>query len=112
MANCEVLEKKLEHELETIEAKLASGAEMTDKDLERIDLLTHALKSLMCWKDMKEDETEYEEGMSGRHGRAANGRYVSRASNRSYADGYSRGYSEAMSRHFPPDYTNPDWMYR
>ncbi len=106
MANCEVLEKKLEHELDAIETKLAGGAEMTDKDLEHIDRLTHALKSLACWKDMKGYYDEEEPGMSGRRGRATNGRYISRDPGRSYSDGYSRGYSEAMNRAYPPE-----WRY-
>lgn len=103
MSKCEVLEKKLEHELESIEARLASGAEMTDKDLDHLDKITHTLKSLACWKDMK-GETETEEpGMSGRYGRSYTGRY-----GRSYSEGYSRGYSEAMNRNYPPEY----WPYR
>ena len=43
------------------------------------------------------------DGMSGRRGRAMNGRYISRTGGSSYADGYTHGYSEAM-RQMSPDY--------
>lgn len=104
MDKFEFLEKKMCMELETIEQKLQSGTEMTDKDLERADKLAHAMKSLATYKAMKEAEEEYDEGgMSGYRGRGRNGRYVSREGAASYADGYSRGYSEAMrqSGHYP-----------
>ena len=107
---CETLEKKLKSELEAIETKLASGVEMTEKDLDRIDKLAHALKSLKCYMDMEGADEEWEDaGMSGRRGRAANGRYISRDAGRSYSDGYSRGYAEAMSRHYPPEYPGVEW---
>lgn len=104
MAKCEVLEKKLEQELESIEARLASGTEMTDKDLEHLDKITHTLKSLACWKDMKGEYDNEELSMSGRYVRGTSGRY-----GRSYSEGYSRGYSEAMRRSYPPD---DYWQYR
>jgi hypothetical protein len=114
MVNCDIIEKKLVQELQAIEAKFTNGVEMTEKDLDRIDKILHSLKSLGCWKDMMQrDEEQMEEGMSGRRGRAANGRYVSRDPGSSYSEGYSRGYSEAMSRRYPPDYPANDWpMYR
>ena len=107
MDKYEELEKVMCTELETLERKIkSSGAEMSMSDLEKIDKLAHAMKCLATYKAMKEAE-EMEEGMSGRRGRAANGRFVSResaASAASYADGYSQGYSEAMrqqSGHYP-----------
>lgn len=106
MENYEVIEKALCEEVEVIEQKLRGGAEMSETDLKRIDMIFHAMKSLATYKAMKESE-EYDEGMegySGRRGRAANGRYVSRDGGASYAEGYSNGYSEAMSQmsgHWP-----------
>lgn len=96
MNKYEGLEKAMCKELETIERRIASGAEMTLQDLEKVDKLAHALKSLATYNAMKDAE-EYEmDGMSGRRGRAMNGRYVSRDGGK-YEDGYSQGYSAAMS---------------
>lgn len=101
-----VLEDKMCKELELIEEKYKGGAEMSEVDLKRVDMLAHALKSLATYKAMKEaDEYGYEDGMSGRRGRNPyNGQYMSRegGSNQSYASGYGQGYSDAMSGHFPP----------
>lgn len=93
----ENLEKCMHKELEVFDQKIKSGTEISTADLEKIDKLTHALKSLATYTAMKEAEEEgYSEGgMSGRRGRGMNGRYVSRDGG-SYADGYSQGYSEGM----------------
>lgn len=98
----EVLEQKMCKELEQLQAKYAANPaqQMTPQDLEMIDKLYHALKSMATYTAMKEAE-EYEAGgMSGRRGRAANGRYISRDMDhpQSYSDGYAEGYSEAMNQ--------------
>ena len=110
----EVLEQKMCKELEQLEAKYASNPtqQMSSQDLETIDKLYHALKSMATYTAMKEAE-EYDGegwngegvGNSGRRGRSPmTGRYVSRSS---YDDGYARGFSEAMnemggnSGHYP-----------
>jgi len=101
MEKFEALEKAMCKELETLEQKLKGSAEMSIQDLDKVDKLAHAMKSLATYKAMKEAEEEYgegEEGFSGRRGRAANGRYVSRDGGSSYSDGYSQGYAEAMSQ--------------
>jgi len=101
MEKFETLEKAMCKELETLEQKLKGSAEMSVQDLDKVDKLAHAMKSLATYKAMKEAEEEYgegEEGFSGRRGRAANGRYVSRDGGSSYSDGYSQGYAEAMSQ--------------
>lgn len=99
MEKFEMLEKEMCKELEAIEQKIKGGAEMSTADLDKIDKLVHALKSLVTYKAMVEADEEYSDdhGMSGRRGRAMNGRYVSREGG-SYADGYSHGYSEAMNQ--------------
>ena len=100
------LEKTLCKELEALEQKMKGGADMTMQDLEKVDKLAHAMKSLATYKAMKEaEEYEEEEGFSGRRGRAANGRYVSRDGGNSYAEGYSRGYAEGMNmpHGYPPE---------
>lgn len=101
MDKFENLEKAMCKELEALEHKI-QGGEMSVQDLDKVDKLAHAMKSLATYTAMKEAE-EYEDGMSGRRGRAMNGRYVSRDGGSSYADGYSQGYSEAMhqSGHYP-----------
>ena len=104
----EHLEHKMCKELELLEDKVKSG-DMSTQDLEKIDKLAHALKSLKTYTAMMEAEEGYEEegfsgysgeggGNSGRRGLGANGRYVSREGGSSYAEGYSQGYSEAMSQ--------------
>ena len=101
MEKFEALEKAMCKELETLEQKLKGAAEMSVQDLEKVDKLAHAMKSLATYKAMKEAEEEYgegEEGFSGRRGRAMNGRFVSRDGGSSYSDGYSQGYAEAMSQ--------------
>lgn len=121
----EVLEKSMCKELENIERKLEGGQEMSIQDLDKADKLVHAMKSLATYKAMKEAEEYEQDGFSGRRGRVADGRYVSRTGNemssrQSYDDGYSRGYSEAMnhmnrdgvSGHYypmPPEHYAPKW---
>ena len=107
MEKFETLEKSMCMELEALEQKLKGGTEMSVQDLDKIDKLAHAMKSLATYKAMKDpEEWEDETGMSGRRGRAMNGRFISRDGS-SYADGYSRGYSEAMNQSghpWPPYY--------
>lgn len=79
MDKFESLEKTMCQELEAIEQKIKGGAEMSETDLKRVDMLAHAMKSLATYKAMKEaEEYEYDDGMSGRRGRGMNGRYMSR----------------------------------
>lgn len=102
MEKFEALEKAMCHELEKIAQKLDGGTEMSTADLDKIDKLTHAMKSLATYEAMRNPE-EWEDGMSGRRGRGMDGRYVSRDGGASYADGYSNGYAEGMrqSGHWP-----------
>ena len=101
MEKFESLEKAMCMELETLEQKMKAGSDMSMADLEKIDKLAHAMKSLATYKAMKEAEeyTDNVGGMSGYRGRAMNGRFVSRdEGNQSYAEGYSRGYAEGRSQ--------------
>lgn len=114
MDKFEALEKEMCKELEAIEQKLKGGTEMSLQDLEKVDKLAHAMKSLATYKAMKEAEEGYsEDGMSGRRGRGMNGRYVSRDGGSSYEEGYSQGYSEAMNQsgRFPM-YPGQPWRGR
>lgn len=87
----EALEKSMCKELENLEHKVQSAPEMSTADLDKIDKLAHALKSLATYKAMAE-ASEYEEpGYSGRRGRNSyNGQYMSR--DMSYDDGMSGRY--------------------
>ena len=101
----EGLEKAMCMELETLERKVQGGTGFTMQDLETIDKLAHALKSLVGYKAMKGNDEYEHEGNDGLSGRRT--RYMSRDSGRSYEDGYSRGYSEAMSGQRYPNF--PRW---
>ena len=50
------LESALCRELDKLEEKYRSGAEMSEGDLRRVDLLTHSLKSLGVYVAKKEAE--------------------------------------------------------
>lgn len=113
MKNHEILEQKLCKELEIIESKFIQNpnAEMSAQDLEKVDKIYHALKSMATYNAMKEAEGYEEQGYSGRHMRSpSTGRYISGTgysmnNGDSYADGYANGYSEAMAQnqsgHYP-----------
>ena len=99
MKKNEILEQKMCRELELLGQKYQNmQGEMSVQDLEKIDKLYHALKSMATYNAMKEAEEYGGEGYSGRRGRnPMNGQYISR-NEESYADGYSNGYSEAMNQ--------------
>lgn len=110
MEKYEMIEKRMCMEMEAIEQKLQGGAEMSETDLKRIDMLAHAMKSLATYKAMKEAE-EYGD-ISGSRGRGMNGRFVSRDGGNSYADGYARGYAEGMNQSghwYPTNGTGYGW---
>jgi hypothetical protein len=78
---CEALHREMDH----LDEKLANGGQMSSQDLEHIDKMAHALKSLETYKAMK-GNSEY--GSSYARGRSRmTGRYVSR-------DEDPRGYSQ------------------
>lgn len=108
-------------ELRKLDAQYANKEEFSESDAKLYNCLMHGLKSQLTAEAMIEaDEYEIGEGgmsgtrmnYSGRRGRGADGRFVSRESGESYAEGYNRGYSEAMSQvgggntsgHYPPYY--------
>lgn len=93
------------NELKKLDAMYANKDEFSESDAKKYDCMMHGLKCQLTAEAMLEAE-EYEgysgDNMSGRRGRAANGRYVSRDDG--YSQGYSRGYSEAMNQmsgHYP-----------
>jgi len=94
-----ILENKLCKELELLEEKYRTGAEMSEGDLRKIDLLTHAMKSLATFTAMKGSEMPPENYSSYGMGNSYN----------SYADPYMRGMRSRdmgpdMSGHYPFPY--------
>lgn len=83
------------NELKKLNAAYASKNEFEESDAKKFDCLSHGLKCLLTAEAMLEADEYEESGISGRRGRGADGRYVSRDG---YREGYDRGYSEAMSR--------------
>ena len=85
------LENKMRKELEALEEKYRTNAEMSEGDLRRIDLLAHSLKSLATYCAMKEAE-EYNSGNS-----YMNNSYMNQPMNNSYG----RMGRPDMSGHYP-----------
>ena len=99
------LKRVAQEELEKLDAKYANLSEFTAADAEMYKCLTMALEKQLRIEQIEGEmySEDYEGDMSGRRGRAANGRYISMEGGSSYADGYSHGYSEGMrqSGHYP-----------
>ena len=98
------LEKKLCKELEALEEKYRSGAEMSEGDLRRIDLLAHSLKSMATYKAMREAEDA--QAYNGHSSYAvSNNSYMNNSYNRGMDGRYmNRDMSQEMSGHFHPTY--------
>lgn len=102
----DILEEKMCSELEMLRNKYeATGKELEEKDLQRMDMLWHALKSKATYEAMVERQEEMEmggEGMSGRRMRNPNtGRFMSRSQ-----DGGM--YGRMTSGYYPPYPPSPD----
>lgn len=114
MKHYENLEDAMCRELELLDKKYGSEkSEMDPKDVERADVLYHALKSAATYHAMKdaEDWDEEESGARGRmnggrsyarRGRDSMGRYTSR--DMYHDDGYSGHYPEWMPPYYPQRY--------
>lgn len=92
---CKVLTKELSKVVEKLES---SGSVISPSDVEYVNNLTHAIKSVETTKAMlsAEGEGSYDDGMSRNDGYSnrGRGRYARRDSNGRYAsDGYSERYS-------------------
>ena len=106
MNKFEALEKTMCRELETLEQKVSGGNEMSVQELDKIDKLVHAMKSLATYNAMKDAE-EYSDNMSGRRARGMDGRFISRGmdEDKGFSEGYSRGFEEGqrqIGRLMPP----------
>lgn len=114
MKHYENLEKAMCRELEMLDKKYGGETkEMNPQDVERADVLYHALKSAATYHAMK-DADEWDEEESGarmrdgrsyaRRGRDSMGRYTSREGRMSYDDGYSGHYPDWMPPYYPQRY--------
>ena len=106
MKHYENLEEAMCMELEKLDKKYGGEhAEMTVQDVEKADLLYHALKSAATYHAMKDSEGWEEKDASGRsyrRGRDSMGRYTSRDMGGEYSGGY--GYSGRYPEWMPPMY--------
>ena len=93
-----ILENKLCKELGLLEEKYRTGAEMSEGDLRKIDLLTHAMKSLYAYTSMKaaEDMQGFDQSYNS-YGNMSNG-----MNGASYQNSYTRG-RDAMGRYTSRD---------
>ena len=81
-AICEAIHR----EMDKLEDKYSSGAQVTSQDLKDIDMMAHALKCLKTYEAM-DGNSEYDGGSYARGRSRTTGRYISRD------DGYdSREY--------------------
>ena len=108
MKHYENLEEAMCRELEMLDKKYSNDqGEMSAQDVEKADILYHALKSAATYHAMKYAEGWEEKEASGRsyarRGRDSMGRYTSRDMGYSgrYEDGYSGHYPEWMPPMYP-----------
>ena len=95
---CKILTKELAHVTEKLES---GGGVISPTDVEYVNNLTHAIKSVVTTKENLSSESEgsYDDGMSrnseysNRRGRGSNAR--SDSMGRYASDGYSQGYSRS-----------------
>jgi len=117
MKRYENIEHKLCTELDKLDKKYGTGAEMTPQELEMLRLIYSTLKSREMYRGMKEAEEWDDEDASGdmdsrsgrrdygrdgrsyRRGRDAMGRYISREMG--MPDGYSGHYPDMMPMYYP-----------
>ena len=121
MDRYEHLDKAMCKELEKLDKKYTADVEMTEQELERADMLYHALKSAETYYAMKEaDEMDEEESEGGYSGEGRSMRRTGRSYRRgSYNDGmsYARGRDmrtgryisrdDGYSGHYPMEYIDP-----
>ena len=94
---CDALHK----EMDQLDEKFSSGSQMTSQDLDNIDKLAHALKSIKGYEAMV-GNSEYDGGSYARGRSRTTGRYISR-------DG---SYAGRMSGTYPREAVDPYWDRR
>jgi len=84
---CEAIHK----EMDMLDDKYAKGTQLSGADLEHIDKMAHALKSLATYDAMK-GNSEYDGGSYARGRSRTTGRYISRDDGYDSRDGSYRRY--------------------
>ena len=93
--------ESLHREMDRLDEKLSKGSQLNAQDLEHIDKMAHALKSIVGYEAMKSSSEyggSYEGGSYARGRSRMTGRYVSRDEGPGYSGyesnegGYSRRY--------------------
>lgn len=82
---CEAIHR----EMRELDKKYSSGAQLSGKDLEDLDKMAHALKSIATYEAMK-GESGYDGDSYARGRSRMTGRYVSRDGDYSRDEGYRR----------------------
>ena len=104
MKHYEHLEKAMCNELEKLDKKYGGDVgEMSQQDVERADVLYHALKSAATWHAMQDPEGWEDKDASERsyrRGRDAMGRYTSRDMDPWMDGGHSGYYPDWMPRYY------------
>ena len=83
---CEAIHREM-HELDK---KYANGTQLSGKDLEDVDKMAHALKSIAGYEMIVNSESGYEGDSYARGRSRTTGRYISRDGGYSGYSGYSR----------------------
>lgn len=104
-----MLENKLCKELELLEEKYRTGAEMSEGDLRKIDLLAHSMKSLAAYIGMKSSEMPQYETPAPMNSMNSMNSYNNNYGNASYMD---NSYGMRMSREGDMSGHYPYPMYR
>jgi len=95
----ELLEAKMCKELDLLEEKYRTGAEMSEGDLRRIDLLTHSIKSLATYSAMKEAEENRYGQMNG-SGNSYNNSYGNNSYMNSGMNSYNQSQRDGNMNHY------------
>lgn len=99
----ELLEAKLCKELDLLQEKYRTGAEMSEGDLRRIDLLAHSIKSLATYGAMKEaEEAKYGPMGGNSYNNSYTNSYMNSGTN-AYNQSQRDGMNHYMSRESYPN---------
>lgn len=114
MEHYENLEKAMCKELEKLDKKYTAEVEMSEQDVERADVLYHALKSAATYHAMKDaEEEEMGEYSSARGDRSYRGSSYARYRSPRTGRYMSRGMDwDGYSGHYPMEYIDPYWDRR
>ena len=106
-----MLENKICKELDLLEEKYRTGAEMSEGDLRKLDLLSHSIKSLITYVAMKQNDMpqqmpqQMNPGMNSQMNSQMNSGMGSMNSGNSYGNSYNNSYGyNNQSGHYPNEF--------